>query len=243
MRTNYLPPETTHNSLQFHERQPLLTSFESCLEQRVGPVSDPDGQSLDFKVVGDRHNFIDLKKIKLQITCCIRKHDGGALDYPADPGTTAPDNTNSNRPQFVHNALHSLFSECDVYANGERISTTNGYYAHKAYLETEMSHSPTYKQTLLKCQGYNYEPAPHDLTSAEIVGREAETRKSAYVSFIGKLAVDFFLPNVSLRVRLQRSHPDFAVISEAPATAGGATKEYRIQITEAYLIVQKVTVN
>ena len=37
------------------------------------------------------------------------------------------------------NALHSLISECTVSANGVKISNINGNYAHKAFIEKELS--------------------------------------------------------------------------------------------------------
>jgi hypothetical protein len=237
MITNVLPVEATHSSLDLFERPSLLVAFDSAFEQKVGPVYAPNGPTLEFKVVGDRHNFIDLQRIYLELSCSIHKQDGNALVYDGGHDVAA-----SDEPKFVNNTLHSLFSECDIFANGVKISTANGVYGHKSFLETEMSHSNEAKSTWLKCQGYNYEALPGTTTHDDINGREESTRQSAVVSFIGKLSVDFFtcdklrIPDVALRVKLLRAHNDFIVISDA------ADKHYTVKIRDANLYVRKMVV-
>ncbi len=138
--------------------------------------------------------------------------------------------------------MHSLFSECDLYANGNKISSANGLYGHKAYVETEMSHNMACKTTWLKCQGFNYEPAPATFADNAFTNREVETRESAFLHLYGKLSVDFFtcpqalLPEVALRIKLVRAQNDFCIISDDPA------KHYNIVISASSLFVRKLGV-
>ena len=68
MRTNIvIPSEATHSSLDLFEKPPLLVTFDQSFEQKTGPLYSPSGSSLEFEVVGDRNNFIDLQKICLEI--------------------------------------------------------------------------------------------------------------------------------------------------------------------------------
>ena len=60
---------------------------------------------------------------------------------------TGADPAGTDAPYFSNNALHSLFSECTVAANGVKISNTNGNYNHKAFIETEFSSSRTTRST------------------------------------------------------------------------------------------------
>ena len=101
-------------------------------------------QCLNLKFLGDRNNFIDLQKLFLEIKCKISRNNEGDLRA----GTDA---TNTDAPYFSNNALHSLFSECTVSANGVKISNTNGNYAHKAFIKTEFSSGKTAKNTWLVC--------------------------------------------------------------------------------------------
>ena len=117
MRTNIvIPSEATHSSLDLFEKPPLLVTFDQSFEQKTGPLYSPSGSSLEFEVVGDRNNFIDLQKIYLEVKCRIQNADGTDLRY------TNSDATATDAAYFVNNVLHSLFADCTVSANGIKIS-------------------------------------------------------------------------------------------------------------------------
>ena len=142
MRTNIvIPSEATHSSLDLFEKPTLLVTFDQSFEQKTGPLYSPSGSSLEFEVVGDRNNFIDLQKIYLEIKCRIQNVDGTDLRYDAGfPANTDP-------AFFVNNVLHFLFADCTVSANGIKISFANGHYAHKGYIETEILHGTDAKNS------------------------------------------------------------------------------------------------
>ena len=237
MITNLLPVEATHSSLDVFEKPSLLVTFDSSFEQKIGSAYSADGPTLEFEVVGDRNNFIDLQKIFLEIKFKVVQTDGTNLRYSA---TTAAD---SDDPTLVNNILHSLFSDCNVYANGLKISSANGLYGHKSLIETELSYGRGAKDTWLACQGYTHEPAPNDQTAAPFTTRRAAIRQSAENMFIGKVGSDFFtcdkhlLSGVTLRISFVRARESFCLISE------GAAKNYVIRITEASLYVRKMVVS
>ena len=141
MRTNFvIPSEATHSSIDLFEKPSLLVTFDQSFEQKIGPLYSPSGSSLEFEVVGDRNNFIDLRKIYLEIECRILQTDGTDLRY------TTGDANASDLLYFANNILHSLFADCTVSANGIKISTANGHYAHKSFIETEFSHGTDEKK-------------------------------------------------------------------------------------------------
>ena len=177
MLPNILPLEASHSSLDIFERSPVLITFDSSFEQKIGPIYSPNGPTLEFEVVGDRNNFLDLQKIFLEIKCKIKQSDGNDLRYDAT------DATQTDTPIFVNNTLHSLFSECTVTANGIKISNANGVYAHKAFIETEYSNGKEAKETWLRCQGYTYEQHPGNSTTTPFTNRELESRQSGELTF------------------------------------------------------------
>ena len=67
---------------------------------------------------------------------------------------TKDDGAGTDVPYFINNALPSLFSECTVSADGVKIDSIDGNYAHKTFIETELSSSRTAENTWLVCQGY-----------------------------------------------------------------------------------------
>ena len=61
MISNFLLTEATHSSLDLFEKPPLLVTFENAFTQNFGPSPSPDGPMLEFEILGDRNNFIDLQ--------------------------------------------------------------------------------------------------------------------------------------------------------------------------------------
>ena len=238
MRANIvIPSEATHISLDLFEKPPLLVTFDQAFEQKTGPLYSPTGSSLEFEIVGDRNNFIDLQKIYLEVKCCIVQSNGNNLRY------TTGDANASDTPFFLNNILHSLFADCTVSANGNKISSANGHYAHKCFIETEFSHGSDAKSTWLKCQGYEYESDPNTIPNASIAQRELLVRRSIQLTLYGKVAVDFFscekhlISGVTMRISFRRSQDDFVIMSEDGA------KHYKVKIDEANLFVRKMTVS
>ena len=138
MITNLLPAEATHSTLDLFEKQPLLIAFDDAFTHKVGPSYSPDGPMLEFEVLGDRNNFIDLQKL-LVIKCKIFQNNGG-------DSRSGTDSANTDAPYLSNKALNALFSECTVAANGVKDSNTKGNYAHKAFIETEFLSGKTAKQ-------------------------------------------------------------------------------------------------
>ena len=191
----------------------MLVKFDQSFEPKTGPLCSPSGSSLEFEVVGDRNNFIDLQKIYLEIKCRILQIAGTDLRY------THGDANASDLPCFANTILHSLFAYCTVSANGIKISTANGHYAHKSFIETEFSHGTDAKIIWLKCQGYEYEENPGTIPAAISDIRKRTVRQSARITLYGKLAVDFFscekhlVSGVTLRILMRRSQDDFASLA------------------------------
>ena len=125
----------------------------------------------------------------------------------------------------------------------EKISNSNGVYAHIAFIEKEYSNGKEVKDTWLKCQRYTYEANPGDGTATVFASRRAYTRESQEVTLFGKVATDIFscdkhlLSGVTLRISFERSKPEFALIYDADA------KNYKINLSQANLYVRKMTVS
>ena len=102
--------------------------------QKLGSVYSPNGPMLELEVSGDRNKIVDLQTNFLEIKCKIVQSSGA--DFKHDAG--APfDKTKADDPFFCNNALHSLFSDCTVSANGLKISNSNGNSSHKSFIETK----------------------------------------------------------------------------------------------------------
>ena len=97
---------------------------------------------LEFEVLGDRNNFIDLQRTRHEIVLRVVQNNGNVLQ------THASDAALRDTPYLVNNLLSALISECTLSLNGKKISTTNANFAHKTFLETEFSHGNDAKKNL-----------------------------------------------------------------------------------------------
>ena len=89
---------------------------------------------LEFEVLGDRNNFIDLQRTRLEIVARVVQNNGNVLR------THSTEVAQRDTPYLVNNPISSLFSECTMSLNGEKISTTNANFAHKSFIETKNFH-------------------------------------------------------------------------------------------------------
>ena len=124
------------------------------------------------------------EKIYLEIKYRILQTDGTDLRY------TAGDANASDLPYFANKVLHSLFADCTVSANGIKISTANGHYAHKSYIETEFSHGTDAMKNCIKCHGYECEENSGVIPAAISDKRKRTVGQFARITLYGKLAVD-----------------------------------------------------
>ena len=146
--------------------------------------------------------------------CKIFQSDSSTLRF------TTGDAAASDLPSFVNNTSHSLFSDCSFFANGIKTSSSSGNYAQNAFIETKFSHNGEAKYTWLKCQGNSYEKSTDTFTDVLFTACQNETKPSAVVKFIGKVAADFFscekhlISGVTLRVSFLRNRPVFRLICD-----------------------------
>ena len=143
MISNLLPTEATHSSLDLFEKPPLLVTTENAFTQKIGPSYSPDGPMLEFEVLGDRNNFIDLQRTRLEIVARIVQTNGNVLR------TLATEAAQQDTLYLVKNPHSSLISECIMSLNGEKTSTTIANFAHKIFIETEFLQGNDAKKTWL----------------------------------------------------------------------------------------------
>ena len=227
----------THTALDFFEKPNVLVNYESGFDQEIYPQVGSRGPTLDFLICGDQRNCIDLNFLQLGLQVAIYTPDGKDRIKASD----------ASKVVFANNALHSLFSQVEVYANGILISDSNNTYHHRAFLETELTTNSDSKETWAACQGYTYDPEPSsDANKSEwLQYRLKDTLTGDYTfNFYGSLYVDFFsceklmLPEVDIRIKLYRASNEFSLIS----LGDDSDKMFTAVIEKASLFVRKITV-
>ena len=222
-----VPTPVNHSSLDVFDGVPILEPILWSNTQQTFPTNSLKEAIIDFHLETDRNVMLDLQETYLLLKVEVKK-DGVALE-------------NADEVMFSNNALHSLFSNCEVYFNNEQIYTSNGLYPHKAQISNEFSGTRGLKDSIGICQGYQYENIPNDFNSAPFTGK-VMTVNTGEKMFYGKLAIDvftcdkFLLPNIKVRIRLIRSRPNFYLISTQ-------TKNFHATIKEASLFTRVVAVD
>ena len=143
MISNLKPTEATHSSLGLFENPPLLFTFENAFTKKIGPSYSPDGPMLEFELLGDKNNVIDLQRTRLEIVARIVQNNGNVLRKHATEAAQR------YTPNLVNTPLSSLFSECTVSLTGKKISTTDANFAHKSFIETKFSHGNDAQKTII----------------------------------------------------------------------------------------------
>ena len=129
------------------ERLPLLITFNTSFEQKIGAVFAPNGPTLEFEVVLDQTNDNFRKNNYFEVECRIPRPNGDKVEYDAADAAAA------DSPFFPNNTQHFVFSKCNITAEGIKIFSASGNYAQKASIETEFSYNMKARETWLKCQG------------------------------------------------------------------------------------------
>lgn len=220
----------THSSLDLFEGPPVLINFKGGRYEELQPLTGVDGPTLEFAIKTDRDVFIDLRNTELHLEVKITKANG-------DPIVAA-----DNQVTFVNNALHSLFSNCDVSLNGELINSSNSLHAHKALLSTEWSHSVNCRSSFLACHGYTYEENPSTINQAYYNARFPDVNNpDKTLTLYGRLASEFFnvpnalIPKVELRLKLVKNSTNFCLINSKE-------EDYGIKFVKASLNIRRLFV-
>ena len=203
------------------------------VEYRPSATLDANSDSpIEFVVPGTDKAYIDLSHARLRVKAKITKEDGTAL-----PSTTtlAP----------VNNFLHSLFSQLSVELNQKVVSSQAGLYNYRALLENLLNYSRESKETHLSSSLFYKETAYTMDASENNTGYKARRQ----IAVNGELEMEspihadifnqnkYLLNGVQLLLKLYRSKPEFALMT----TKTDQTK-YKIQITDAVLIIRKIKI-
>ena len=237
-----VPRAVGHSAVDLFTIPQVLTTFERGYTEEIFSKTTLSGPTLEFEFSGERNVYVDMRNIYLQVKVSLQSYKHATDKTYAEIADGAVDPA-----CFVNNALHSMFSNCEVSLQGEVIGTSNNLYGHKAYIETELSHPSECKDTWLACQGYSYEIDPSDLAAdPAFAARRTKNLLHAWNNFYGRLAVDFFnvdkfmLPGVPVRIKLVRAPTEFCVVVTKDKL--NAEARYQLKIESASLFVHKIEV-
>ena len=220
--------EASHSGTHIFDPNLVLADIAGGYEEIV-TAQTPDANQVEFRFEGPLNEasatVVDTQNIYLELE--------GSLSAAPTAGKV---------PTTVNQLMHSLWSNVEVLMQGTQVSTANGLYAHKAMVETDLSHPSQCKEGLLGCIGYEFEENPNEVTSAAFTNRTDKLTDGAKIHLFGALSIDvfgtekFLLPGVETTVKLTRCGKEFIMIE-----TGDVDKGLTFKIDKARLHVRMLT--
>ncbi|XP_066485954.1 uncharacterized protein F54H12.2-like [Tiliqua scincoides] len=229
--------ECTKSELDLFQIAPTQTSIEGSVYVEVPPLTAVmESSSLEFFIVGNGEDYLDLNNTLLYLRCKIVKEDGGNIDRQAEVA-------------LVNYPIASIFSQLDVTLGDRLISQSNNCYPYRAFIESVLN----YGEDALSSQfsaGMFYKDTPGEHDSADLDGQNEEFIKrvgliaeSRKIELLGHLHADLFfqekllLNGVDVKIKLTRSKDRFCMMTD------DANVHYKLKLLTASLFVKKVRVS
>lgn len=219
--------------------RPNQTSIKGNHVVSYKPLNSVENdQQLEFYSAGDSEFFRDTATIKLWLKLQMVKLDGTVFKQE-----------DTDQPGCVNYLLNSLFSEVNVSLNETATNSSNDNYPYRAGIEVAMNCSPDAVNTHMANTMYYTDKAGADgkldasADNPGFVARQKALHNSKIIEVIGKLHGDIFnvssllLRNVSIRIKLHRTKPEFYVLSKSATVTG------KIKILDATLYMKHVEVS
>ena len=227
METETLPSEHPVFSSRLDYSQKLNTDIsvshvESVRYNPVTSLSSANSNVIQFHVPSHQYAYADGRSFRLFVKCKIVKANGTALDE-------------NDNVAYCNNFLSSLFSQVTVHFNSKLVYSADSNYHYKCLIEKLCTSQYASKDELFEVEKTNGEP-----TSEDVPTRQLRTDQSAVFEVSGPIYADVlqtskYIPNgISIDIKLVKNSDKFFLMSAQD------TKEYKLQILDMYLIVNRV---
>jgi hypothetical protein len=211
-------------------------STQNCVESgqflEYRPVSVLSSEGPIEFYISSSDLYLDLSHTQIQVKARILKEDGSVLK-PED--SVAP----------VNNFLNSLFEHVSIELNNKTITTPSNSYHYRSYIETLLNYSHEAKSTHLLSSLFVKDQAGRmdDVEGSGFVARkkflkDGAIELSGYIHSELMSQEKFLINGVNIRLKFYRSKPGFSLL-----TTAADKSEYKIDISEAILLVRKVSIN
>ncbi|CAG2186458.1 unnamed protein product [Mytilus edulis] len=199
------------SELQIFEIPPYQVGVESITYEECRPVSQITAYNpIEFDLCANNGmDYIDLKRSKLYVKLKVKKANGEDLQ---DGDTVGP----------VNLFLQSLWSQLDVYIQGQMVTSSNTYYPYKCMMKTLLQYGQDAKSTQLSSSLYlkdRYGHMDEISTNTGLYERRKFISNSKTLEMEGPIFSDIFemdrylLNMLSLKLKLYRNDPSFCLMS------------------------------
>lgn len=220
------------SELDVFSSKPTQNCVHSGYFQEHRPISVLESEGPIEFFITETDDYIDLAHTKINLRVKITREDGVPMK-PEDPVS------------LCNNFADTLIDHLSMDLNGRSITTPSNLYNYRSYIENVLNYSDSAKSTHLAAGLYIDDEAEKfdDSTSSGFKARKAFLKNGCLElsSYIHSelMSQDKFLVNgVSMRLKFYRSKVGFCLM-----TTETDVNKYKIDITEAVLVVRKVRIN
>jgi hypothetical protein len=234
------------------EKEKVSDSAENGFVDYAYPRTNPALGILEFKVEGNSEHCIipsgTYLKMELEIT-------GKASRDPVPANSTtrsevALGSGGDNPPKVfpVNNIFHSIIESVEVFLEDQPITKSDKHYPYISYIQSLSNYDNHELHTNFQLCGWSKDTQGQLESLDKTSNKGLEHRKDLFHGttalkgeFIGKLFSPLFMqnkvlpPQVGFRIVIRKANDAFALMHERG--------EFQIKITNAVLMVQKVSVN
>lgn len=212
------------------EIPPTSTQVEQTTTTSYQPISTiSDNQIIEFYIRGPARDYLALLYAMLEVTCHITKADGTAI-------------TDEDKVGPVNSFIHSLFHQVDIFLNDTLVHSSNNMYPYRAYFEQLFGYGKEHLHSQGSTGLFRMDDADKmeslylgtNKGNSGLEWRSTFAKGSGKIEMIAPIYSDIFnqaryLPNnVSIKIRLVRSRPEFCLMA-------AANKVYKVIIDNATL--------
>jgi len=197
-----LPPTNTTVESSFYGEYKPLVNITDC------------NSKIEFRIVGNANQYVDLHDSFVYIRCQIVRKDGNNLLKTDEVST-------------VNLFMHSLFSHVEILVNNHSISDNTNCYGYKSYLETILSYSKNTLQNHGSCpMFYKDTDSTNTNTNSGYKERQQIISESKPFEMVDKLKLDmmyqqrFVLSDTNLNIVFTRNSDCFALLYTKDAKVG-----------------------
>lgn len=237
-------PIAIKSEINVFDQAPIQDTFESSYYTEFRPTSSGLDDVVEFELF-ETQDFLDLSLTKLHLKVRIIDPDGNPVKNLFEK-----DANNVVQRKGIHvapccNFLGSLFTQVMVFVNHQCITPPDNNYHIRSYLDQLLNYGTEAKFTHL-VGGMYMEDTVGEFDKFDNNGslaRMARMGPDGNIELIGYLHADIaktskVLPNnMKMRIKLYRNKPAFSLMTSEPPAAG---KQYKIEITDATLLVRKL---
>lgn len=211
--------------------------IERSIEKEEFAVAFPTGNyegpntPIEFNVNSDHLHYINLHDSELRLNVSLKKKDGTAIENTVQLGC-------------VNNLLDSLFSNVEIFINGQPIQNNSAYHPFASYFQKILKlgdkYFTSFSSGLFLKDAFpniaNNENNPDFKVRADLI------RSDTGVNLIGRIQhcifdQDVLLPNhVSIKIVLRKSSPEFVLFGSGTLNAS----DYKLTFSSATLHYKRV---